>query len=358
MDISKIKIPEINKDLYNRIREGWDSVAKPLDSLGEFEAIIAKIGSINGTVTPDISQRALIIMCADNGIVNEGISQSGQDVTRSVAGWMGKRKSSVCVMTENSGVDIIPVDIGINMEGTPDGVLDRKIRKGTGNFIKEPAMTMEELDRAIHTGMELVRECGERGYKILATGEMGIGNTTTSAAVCAAVLKLSAEDVTGRGAGLCDEGLVRKVAVIKNGIDKYGLNDINLNEEGEAGIKRIMSTVGGLDIAGLTGVFVGGAVYGIPVIIDGFISAVAALCAQRILPGASQYMICSHIGREPGMRIVLDELGLKPVICADLALGEGTGAIMMFPLLDMALRLYTNGLRFRDTEVEQYKHLR
>ena len=314
MDISKIKIPEINKDLYNRIREGWDSVAKPLDSLGEFEAIIAKIGSINGTVTPDISQRALIIMCADNGIVNEGISQSGQDVTRSVAGWMGKRKSSVCVMAENSGVDIIPVDIGINMEGTPDGVLDRKIRKGTGNFIKEPAMTMEELDRAIHTGMELVRECGERGYKILATGEMGIGNTTTSAAVCAAVLKLCAEDVTGRGAGLCDEGLVRKVAVIKNGIDKYGLNDINLNEEGEAGIKRIMSTVGGLDIAGLTGVFVGGAVYGIPVIIDGFISAVAALCAQRILPGASQYMICSHIGREPGMRIVLDELSYARIL--------------------------------------------
>lgn len=359
MDIAKITISDINKDLYNRIREGWDSVAKPLNGLGKLEEITAKIGSINGTVYPDISKRALVIMCADNGIVKEGISQSGQEVTRSVAEWMGRRKSSVCIMAEKAGVDIIPVDIGINTENTPEGVLDRKIRRGTGSFVEESAMTSEELDRAIETGMEIVRECKEQGYKILATGEMGIGNTTTSAAVCAALLNVPVEEVTGRGAGLCDEGYVHKVSVIKQGISKHGLCALQTDKESrqsEMSVKHILSSVGGLDIAGLAGVFTGGAVYGVPVITDGFISAVAALCAERMLPGASRFMICSHIGREPGMKYVLDELGLDPVICADLALGEGTGAVMLFPLIDMALSLYMKGLRFRDTEIEQYKH--
>lgn len=356
---NKLEIIEpADPEVYDRILKRWDGIAKPLRGLGRFEDITAGIGAVLHTDDIDIRRRAAVVMCADNGIVKEGISQSGQDVTAAVAGWMGRMESSVCRMAGPAGVSIIPVDIGINMEGSPEGVINRKVRRGTGNFLMGPAMSEEDLERAINTGIDLVRDCKDKGYTIIATGEMGIGNTTTSAAVCAALLGLDPVKVTGRGAGLDDAGLLRKIEVINRGLSLHGLSNTRTPENSAARdhTLRVLRTVGGLDIAGLTGLFIGGALYNIPIVIDGFISSVAALAADRILPGTKDVMIASHLGREEGMKYILDDLNLKPVIDADMALGEGTGAIMLFPLLDTVLELYNRGLKFQETEIDQYRH--
>ena len=349
-----INIVPFDKDKYDDIRARWDSIAKPLKSLGRFEEITARIGAVQGSVEIDIRKRAVIIMCADNGIVAEGVSQSGQDVTRAVAEWMGRGESSVCQMATQAKADTIPVDVGINMEGSPKGVIARKVMKGTRNFSQEPAMTEDECMQAIEAGIDIVCDCSAGGYKLLATGEMGIGNTTTSSALAAALLGLDADIVTGRGAGLSTEGLRKKTQVIRDALEKYDHADDDCRTSPEYAM-HMLSCVGGLDIAGLAGVFIGGAMNHIPVIIDGFISAVAALVAERLVPGTRNFMIASHIGKEPGMKYILDILGLEPVIDGMLALGEGTGAVMLMPLLDTVLALYSNGLSFADTTVGQYR---
>lgn len=340
----KIEKPDRQTELL--IKKNWDRVAKPLDGLGDFEELLARIGAILRTTEIDISKKAVIVMCADNGIVEEGISQSGQEVTAAVTENLGKRNTSVCKMAKAAGADILPVDIGVNTEQTFPGVMNRKIRRGTKNFLIQPAMTEDEARQAILVGMDCVKECKDAGYTLLGTGEMGIGNTTTSAAMAAALLSCEPDLVTGRGAGLSDEGLQRKRKVIKAALEKYQLKASEPME--------ILCTVGGLDIAGMCGVFLGGAKYHIPVVADGVISAIAALTAERLCPGTKDYIIPSHRGKEPALDRIMKELGLNPVIDAKLALGEGTGAVMMFSLLDLAMTLYENGATFGDFEIEAY----
>ena len=350
-----IRIDPFDRDTYDEIKSRWDRVAKPLDSLGLFEEMTARIGAVQGSADIDISKRAVIMMCADNGVVEEGISQSGQDVTAAVASWMGRGESSVCKMAKTCGVDTIPVDVGINMDGSPAGVIGRKVMPGTRDLAKEPAMTEDECMQAINAGIDTVCDCSIDAYKLLAAGEMGIGNTTTSSALAAALMGLDIDQVTGRGAGLGNAGFERKKQLIADALARY-VPDDDIDRESPEFTMEMLSAVGGLDIAAMAGIFIGGAIYHIPVIIDGFISAVAALVAERLAPGCNKCMIASHCGREPGMKYILDKLGLKAVINADLALGEGTGAVMLIPLLDAALALYSDGLVFEETEVGQYEH--
>ncbi|MDE7282257.1 MAG: nicotinate-nucleotide--dimethylbenzimidazole phosphoribosyltransferase [Lachnospiraceae bacterium] len=345
--LNKLKVEEPDHKIYKKILRNWDSIAKPLDGMGRFETITARIGAILGTDEIDISKKAVIVMCADNGIVEEGISQSGQEVTAAVAAQMGKGASSVGKMAVEAGADTIPVDIGINGKEPIEGVINRKIRCGTGNFSKEPAMTREETVRAIFTGIEIVEECKRKGYQILATGEMGIGNTTTSSAVAAALLRCKTDEVTGRGAGLSDEKLQRKMQVITEAVKKYKLY--------EAEPLTVLETVGGLDIAGLAGVCIGGGVFHIPIVLDGVISMVAALLSERIVQGTIRYLIPSHKGKEPAVEKLMKELKLEPVIDGRMALGEGTGAVMMFSLLNMALCVYNKRTLFSDIKMEQYE---
>ena len=345
--LEKLKVKAPDKEIRKNVLSNFDHVAKPIDGLGRFEALTAQIGAIQGTEIIDISQKAVIIMCADNGIAREGISQSGQEVTLAVVRSMANKKSSVGKMAEIVGVDTIPVDIGVNHKDSIPGVLDRKISLGTRNFRNEPAMTEEETIKAIFTGIEMVFDCKEKGYKILATGEMGIGNTTTSSAVTVALLGCEVAEVTGRGAGLSDEKLVHKQRIISEAIDKYELK--------EADALQILETVGGFDIAGLTGVCIGGALYHVPIVLDGVISMVAALLAERIVPGTKEYLIPSHKGKEPAAERLAKELGVEPVIDGNMALGEGTGAVMMFSLLDIALSVYEDRTTFSDIKIEQYE---
>lgn len=343
----KLPVDAPDPNLYKKIMKNWDAIAKPLDGMGRFETLTAQIGAILGTDEIDISKKAILILCADNGIVEAGVSQSGQDVTTAVARQMGKGASSVGRMAAAIGADTIPVDIGINCTEQIAGVLDRKIRHGTRNFNREPAMTEEEAVRAVLVGVNLVDDCKRKGYQILATGEMGIGNTTTSSAVAAALLHCDAEAVTGRGAGLSDEKLLRKKQIIAESINRYQLYG--------ARPLTVLAAVGGLDIAGLAGVCIGGALFHIPVVLDGVISMTAALLAERMVPGVVQYLLPSHKGKEPAVEKLMRALQLTPVIDAKMALGEGTGAVMMLSLLDMALRVYSGRTLFSDIDVEQYK---
>jgi len=330
-------------------RARWDSVAKPLGSLGLLEDAIVRIAGACGSSNVDLRKKAVVAMCADNGVVAQGVTQTGQEVTAVVAENMARGTSSVCRMAKIAGAQVVPVDIGVARAVSGPYILQRNIRRGTDDFTQGPAMTREECERAILTGAEIAGELAGEGCRLLATGEMGIGNTTTSAAVLSVLLEQDPAAVTGRGAGLTTEGLHRKVEAIRRGVA--------VNRPDRADPIDVLTKVGGLDIAGLTGVFLGGAMYRIPVLIDGLISSVAALCAQRLCPAAGDYQLASHTSAEPAGRLVLDTLGLKALLCAEMRLGEGTGAVAVMPLLDMALAIYRDMSTFGQMEIDAYEHL-
>jgi nicotinate-nucleotide--dimethylbenzimidazole phosphoribosyltransferase len=324
----------------------WDAIAHPLHSLGKLEDAIVQIAGIQGTADVRLDKKGLIIMCADNGVVAEGVTQTGQEVTAQVAENFLTDRATAAILCREAGTDIFPIDIGM--------ARDTKVRKckvlnGTGDIALGPAMTREDAVRAIETGIRIAQEKAEAGYKILATGEMGIGNTTTSSAMASVFLHQPVEQMTGRGAGLSSEGLERKIRVIRKSIER--------NRPDPEDPVDVLAKVGGLDIAGLAGVFIGGAACRIPVVIDGFISAVAALTAYRICSASVAYMLPSHMSGEPAASLVLDALSLSPFLTCQMSLGEGTGAVMLFPLLDMALKVYDSMSTFDEDGIEAYRHL-
>jgi nicotinate-nucleotide--dimethylbenzimidazole phosphoribosyltransferase len=242
-EMEKLKIIPPDAQIYAQVKASWDKIAKPLDGLGQFETMFAQIGAITGSSSLSIEKKVILTMCADNGVVAEGVSQSGQEVTAVVAGFMGQQASSVGKMARRAGVDVIPVDIGINTKETLPGVRDCKVMQGTRDFLQEPAMTEEEALQALSVGIDLVRECKDKGYQLIGTGEMGIGNTTTSSMLVAALTGRTAEEVTGRGAGLNDAGLLRKQQVIAQALEKYE------KEIRSAHALSMLAAFGGLDIA-------------------------------------------------------------------------------------------------------------
>ena len=324
----------------------WNSIAKPLHSLGKLEDALVKIAGITGTHDIRLEKKALIIMCADNGVVEEGVTQSGQEVTAIVSENFLRKKATASILCHAAGADIFPIDIGIARDTC---LINRKIACGTKNMTKEPAMTREEALHAIETGMDMVGELKDKGYQIIATGEMGIGNTTTSSAVASVLLDEPVEKVTGRGAGLSTEGLTRKISAIHRAVA--------LNQPDPSDGVDVLAKVGGFDLAGLTGVFLGGAVFHVPIVIDGFISAVAALAAAVICPAVKEYMLASHVSKEPAAEMILDCMGLSATLHADMCLGEGTGAVVYFPILDMACAVYNGMSTFEDVSIEAYQPL-
>ena len=309
-----------------------------------------QIAGIKGTSDFELRKRGLIIMCADNGVVEEGVTQTGQEVTAIVADNFTRGETSVCIMAEEAKVDLFPVDVGMATDVPSVTKKEYKVMYGTHNFAKEAAMTREEAVAAIEVGIQMVKKCAEAGYEILATGEMGIGNTTTSSAVASVLLGKPVEDMTGRGAGLSGEGLVRKINAIKKAIA--------LNNPDRADVIDVLAKVGGLDIAGMTGVFIGGAALGMPVVMDGFISCVSALIAVKICPQVSDYIIASHVSKEPAAHLILKELDKEAIIHAGMCLGEGTGAVALFPLMDLSCAVYNSMSTFGDINVEQYEELK
>ena len=286
-------------------------------------------------------------MCADNGVVEEGVTQTGQEVTAIVAENFLSGDTSACVMCRQCGTDVFPVDVGMVVNTKVP--TDLKVAMGTKNMTKEPAMTREEAVKGLEAGIEMVRRLKEKGYTLLATGEMGIGNTTTSSAVASVLLDEPVEKMTGRGAGLSSEGLNRKIAAIKKAVE--------VNKPDPSDAVDVLAKVGGFDIAGMAGVFLGGAALRVPVVIDGFISCVSALIAKRICPTAGDYMIASHVSKEPAARLLLEALEKEAVIHGDMCLGEGSGAVALFPYIDMGIAVYESMSTFEDIHVEQYEEL-
>lgn len=348
MTLEEIKktIQEPDEQAKALCKKRWDSIAKPLHSLGKLEDAFVKIAGITGSSQITLEKKALVIMCADNGVVEEGVTQTGQEVTAIVTENFMKKQATASLLCEAAGVDIVPVDIGVAVDTS---VINRKIAYGTKNMTKGPAMSRAQAVEAIETGISIVEGLKEKGYQILATGEMGIGNTTTSSAVASVLMHLPVEEVTGRGAGLSSAGLDRKIRAIKRAIQ--------VNQPDPRDPVDVLAKVGGLDLAGLTGVFLGGAACGVPVVIDGFISAVAALCAVSLCSLAREYMLASHVSKEPAARQVLESLGLDAMLHCDMCLGEGTGAVMLFPVLSMAQKVYNGMSTFQEIQVEEYQPL-
>ncbi len=327
----------------------WDSIAHPLGSLGALEDVVIRMAGMTANPNVDLGKRAVVVMCADNGVVCEGVTQTGQEVTAIVTENMSTGDTSVCRMARVAGADVIPVDIGVARPVVGEHILQHNIRRGTDNMAQMPAMTRAEAEAAILTGISLVGELKDKGYGLLATGEMGIGNTTTSSAIAAVLLGKDPEQVTGLGAGLSREGYEKKLAAIQSAI--------GVNRPDPADALDVLHKVGGLDIAGLVGVFLGGAYYRIPVLVDGFISSAAALVAARLCPTARDYMLGSHSSDEPAGKLMLEALGLTPFLYAGMRLGEGTGAVAVMPLLDMGVAVYREMCTFDAAAIEAYQPL-
>lgn len=334
-----------DKEAYEKCIEHFDHIAKPVGSLGKLETLLAKAAGAFGTPFMDISKKCVLVFCADNGVLAQGVAQSTHEVTTAIANSLVKKTTSVNAMASACGADVFPIDMG--MIDSVEGLIPRSLSKGTKDMTEEPAMTRAQAEQAILTGIELVRQRKEEGYGLIATGEAGIGNTTTSSAVLSVLLGVPAKEVTGRGSGLSDEGLLRKQHAIEKAI--------RVNAPDPSDVLDVLSKVGGFDIAGMAGAFLGGALYHVPVIMDGFISGVAALCAIRLCPYAADYILPSHISAEPAAQLLVNTLGFEPILHGDLRLGEGTGAVALMPLLDLVFSVYKNAASFDDIHVEAYK---
>ena len=341
------KIRPADPEAMKRAQARWNSIAKPLHSLGKLEDLVIALAGIGRSDRVCIDKKALVVMCADNGVVEEGVTQTGQEVTAIVAENFCDGHTSAAIMCKEAGVDLYPVDVGMAVD-TPR-VEKRKTMYGTRNMTKGPAMTREEAEAAVAAGIEKAAELKKAGYQILASGEMGIGNTTTSAAVASVLLDLPPNLAAGRGAGLSDEGLIKKIDAIRRAIA--------LNKPEPDDPVDVLAKVGGLDLAALTGLFLGGAAEGLPVVADGFISCTAALAAARMVPLCREYMLPSHISDEPAVIRILQALDMKPALDAGMHLGEGTGAVALFPLLDMALQVYNQMSTFEAINVDAYQEL-
>ncbi len=328
------------RDAANRL----DKLAKPIGSLGKLEDLAVKISGMTGKQNNSFEKKVTIIMAADNGVVEEGVSSCPQAVTTIQTVNFLKGVTGICVLSKHAGADIRVVDIGIAGDLEYPGLINRKIRKGTSNMVKGPAMSREEAVIAIETGIEMVSQLVSEGYSLFGTGEMGIGNTSTSSAVAMTILGCSAEDAVGKGAGLTEEAYKNKKSVIQRAI--------SVNRPDPKDPVDVLSKVGGFDIAGMTGCFLGAAYHRVPIVVDGFISAAAALAAYKINPLVKDYIIPSHCSEEPGYKLAMGEIGLKPMLDLNMRLGEGSGCPLAFNIIEAAEAIISEMATLEEAMIE------
>lgn len=325
-------------------RRRWDSVAKPLHSLGLLEDLVVKIAGVQETPDVNIDKRCAVVFCGDHGVVRKGVSQTGSEVTALVAKSIAEGTGNINLMASAANVDVFAVDMGM-LTAVP-GTVNRRVGSGTADITEGPAMTREQAEQAVRAGMDVMRELRDKGYRIAVIGEMGIGNTTAASAVTAALLGLPPEKVTGRGAGLSDTGLERKIAAITEAI--------RINRPDPDDPIDILAKLGGFELAGMAGAYLGGLEYHIPAIPDGMIPAASALIAARIRPETAGSIIPALVSKEPADQLIMEALGMEPAIRAQTALGEGTGGILLLPMLDMALRVYRGSHTFDALGMDAY----
>ena len=368
------KIKPLDKNRMEEKEKELNSLLKTPKGLGKLEKLAIRLEGIDKNYKPD--KKMVLVMAADNGVEQEKVSKSKRVITQYVVEAMLNGKSSINALGMVYNADVKVVDLGIDESSDIKnkinfkGIIDKKIMEfGTNNISKEAAMTYEQAVKAIETGIEMVDEFVKDGYNLFATGEMGIGNTTTSSAILKVLTDLPIDEIVGYGSGIDDKTLEHKKNVVKKAIQVNGLldffeksknaegkknirkeqgnmdfeNKINFEnfktEESQKSIINVLAKVGGLDIAGMAGTYLGCAKNRVPVVIDGFISAVSALIAYKICPVSREFMIASHLSEEPGMKYIMKELNLEPMLFMNMKLGEGTGAVMMFPVIEGACNI-------------------
>lgn len=347
MELLKQTIESIkgaDENVVKKTRERWDSLVKPLGSLGSLEEVAIKISGITGKVNNKLEKKAIVVMAADNGVYEEKVASAPQIVTTVLTEGMVQGITGVATLGKFVGADIVTVDIGLNSDYSHEKVINKKIAYGTKNFCKGPAMTYEEAIRSIEVGIEIGDKLFQEGYQIIGTGELGMGNTSTSAAVLSVFSGLSVDITCGKGAGITEEQYNHKKNTIEKGLE--------INRPNKEDPIDVLAKVGGFDIGGMCGLFLSGAKNGIPVVIDGFISSAAALCAVKLNERVKDYLLPSHLSDEPGSKYMLEQLGLDPMLNMKMRLGEGSGCPLAFQIIDAALYTQDNMGTFEQATID------
>ena len=339
-------IKPLDEEAMAQARARQDTLTKPPGSLGRLEELSVQLAGIQGRPLPYIKDKAIIVMAGDHGVVAEKVGNWPQEVTAQMVANFLRGGAGINVLARQVGARVIVVDMGIatDMKPHPD-LISRKIGYGTGNIAVVPAMTEEQAVTAIESGIELMASEAARGLDIIGTGDMGIGNTTASSAICAIFTGRPVAEVTGRGTGLTDEQLRHKIAVIERAL--------SVNHPEPKQPLEVLARVGGFEIGGLVGVMLGAAARRVPVVIDGFISGAAALIASALSSRCKDYLIAAHLSAEPGHQVLLEHLGLKPLLSLDMRLGEGTGAALGIFLAETATRILTEMTTFSEAKVSE-----
>ncbi len=339
-------IKPLDKEAMAEARARQDTLTKPPGSLGRLEELSIQLAGIQGKPIPSIKHKVVIVMAGDHGVVAEKIGNWPQEVTAQMVSNFLRGGAGINVIARQVGARVIIVDMGVATDLAPHpSLLSRKIGYGTQNMTLGPAMTPEKAVAAIETGIDLISSEVARGLDIIGTGDMGIGNTTASSAICAVITGRPVAELTGRGTGLTDEQFAHKVTVIEQALA--------VNHPEPAQPLDVLARVGGFEIGGLVGVMLGAAARRIPVVIDGFISGAAALIATALSPGLKDYLIAAHLSSESGHRVLLEHLGLKPLLNFDMRLGEGTGAALGIFLAETATKILAEMTTFAEAGVSE-----
>lgn len=345
--IKNIQPLDINK--MKEAKEYNDNLIKPIGSLGRLEDLAIQISGITGQIHNSFQKKAILVFCADNGVYSEGVSTAPQEVTAIQAQNMVEGKTGVSVLARQGNIDLKVIDIGINANMKHPQIINKKIAYGTKNIVKEPAMTEEEFYKAITVGFDLVKELKEQGYTLLGTGEMGISNTTTAESIIIALTKVSPKVAAGKGAGLTEELFQHKIQILEQIQGKHMLNENDPLE--------IVRKVGGFDIAGILGSFIGAAYYKIPIVIDGVISIAAALAAYCCNPVIKDYMLPSHISAESAYQIAAKKMQLRAFFDLDMRLGEGSGCPFTMYLAESAESIMKEMYTFEEGKVDKGNYI-
>ena len=337
-------IRPVKDEWYDTAQKHLDNLTKPPGSLGRLEEFARRLVAITEDARPILDKKVIFTFAGDHGIVDEGVSAYPKEVTPQMVFNIVAGGAAINVLSRHAGSDVVVVDIGVDHDfGTVEGLVDRKVMRGTRNFAKGPAMTREEAVKCIECGIELADSYALKGYRIVGTGEMGIGNTTPSSAIVAVLTGSPVAEVTGRGTGISDDALSRKARVIEEAI--------RLNNPDPKDAIDVLSKGGGTVIGGIAGLVLGAASRRIPVVVDGFISTAGALIAHSIQPSVKDYMFAAHQSVERGHRMALQAMGLTPILDLGMRLGEGTGAALAMLLIEGGLKIYEEMATFAEAGV-------
>lgn len=339
-------ITRIDDRLTKLAGERLDNLTKPLGSLGRLEELAKQIVGISAKENPELKDKVIFTLASDHGVTEEGVSAYPKEVTAQMVYNFLRGGAGINVLAKHAGARVVVVDMGVaeDLKPSPELVI-KKIAYGTKNMAKGPAMTRDEAVKSIESGIAVFEEEFKKGIDIIGTGEMGIGNTTCASAITAVFTEKSVEELTGRGAGVDDNGLKNKIDIIKKAI--------KVNQPNQKDAIDVLSKVGGFEIGGLAGIILASASKKVPVVIDGFISSAAALVAYKLEPKVKDYLIASHCSVEKGHKIILDYIGLKPIFDLNLRLGEGTGAALGINLADAAIKILTGMATFKSANVSE-----